>query len=150
MKSSKLREILSYLKLSIQNMLQCFKTCLIEKGFHAYKECFVPLSNWCGISQSTLFGDPASLLAHRPVFSSHVICNSPSSPLVNIVLFEPISHFFFSFFVFGDILCIGFIILLSFKCSKNKNLIWKNLKNYLVLIKIFYDADEPNHNYYYI
>ena len=59
-----------------------------EKFPHPYKECFVPLSNWCGISQSAFLGGPTSLLAHRPVSSSNTICNNPSPSLANIVRFS--------------------------------------------------------------
>ena len=48
----------------------------------------VLLSNWCGISQSTLLLGSASSLAHRPVSDSHTICNRPSLPRVDIVLFR--------------------------------------------------------------
>ena len=38
---------------------------IVRRKFpHAYKECFVPSSNWCGISQSTPFGCPTFSLTH--------------------------------------------------------------------------------------
>ena len=54
-----------------------FKTRLLRRGFpHSYKEYFVPLSNRCGISQST------------SMTASDNICNSSSPPLVDIVRFD--------------------------------------------------------------
>ena len=53
----------------------------------AFSLALVPLSNLCAFSQSTPFRGPASSLTHRPVFGSDNICNSPSLPLVDIVLF---------------------------------------------------------------
>ena len=89
---------------------QGFKTRLLgERLPHPYKECFVPLSNRCGISQSTPPSGPsilasthspllsmwihpfqglASSLAHHSVPSSDAFCNIPIPPLANIVLFE--------------------------------------------------------------
>ena len=55
---------------------------------HPYKECFVPLSNRCGISQTTTLEGPVSSLAHRLVSGSDTICNNPNLPLVDIILFE--------------------------------------------------------------
>ena len=78
---------------------------------HSYKDCFVPLSNRYGFSQSTLLGSPTfSLahhpmsnsdticnspsptfsLAHHPMSNSDTICNSPSPPLADIVCFDPL------------------------------------------------------------
>ena len=86
-----------------QFSLKVFKTHLLGRDFHSYKECFVPLSNRrrisqstplqgltsslaliplsnrCRFSQSILFRGPTSLLAHRLV-CSNIICNSPSPP----------------------------------------------------------------------
>ena len=67
-----------------------YNTSTRERFLHPYKECFVPLSNRCGISQSTLLRGPASSLAHRPVFGSDTICNSPSIPQTDIVRFGPL------------------------------------------------------------
>ena len=61
-----------------------------ERFLRPYKECFAPLSNQCGISQSTLFGDPTSLLAHRPVTDFNTICNRSSPLLANIFRFGPL------------------------------------------------------------
>ena len=84
-----------------------------ERFLHSYKECFVHLSNRCAISQSTslpllgptfslahrrmsdsltirLHWGQASLLAHRLVSSSDIICNGSSPPLTNIVCFGPL------------------------------------------------------------
>ena len=47
----------------------------------------VSFFNQCGISQFTPLRGPTSLLAHYPVSSSDTICNSPSPPLADIVLF---------------------------------------------------------------
>ena len=98
-----------------------------ERFPRSYKECFVPLSNPCGILQSTSFGaqcprwhsylslvdvgfhnpsslrGPTSLLAHClmstplqgstsslvhcPVSGSDTICNGPSPPVADIILF---------------------------------------------------------------
>ena len=51
-----------------------------------YKECFVPLSNQCGISQSTPLGAQRPCW-HRPMSGSNTICNSPSTPIADIVRF---------------------------------------------------------------
>ena len=53
---------------------------------HPYKECFILLSNRCGISQFTPLG-PASSLAHCSVSGSDTICNSRNLPLTDIVFF---------------------------------------------------------------
>ena len=53
-----------------------------ERFPHPYKKCFVLLSSWYRISKFT------SSRAHRPVSSSNIICNRPSPPRANIVLFE--------------------------------------------------------------
>ena len=65
--------------------LKC--VCYGEVSTPLYKECFVPLSNWRGISQSTSPEGPASLLAHRPVSGSDTISNDLSPPLAYIILF---------------------------------------------------------------
>ena len=49
---------------------------------HPYKECFVTLSNQCGILQSTPIGSPVSSLAHHPVSVYDTIWNSPNPLLI--------------------------------------------------------------------
>ena len=53
-------------------------------------ECFVPLSNRCGISQSTPLESATFSLAHRLMFGFDTICNSSSPPLAYIVRFGPL------------------------------------------------------------
>ena len=68
-----------------------FKNAFTRKRCsHPYKECFVPLSNRCGISQFTFFGGLAFSLAHRSISGFDTICNSPNPPLVDIVRFSPL------------------------------------------------------------
>ena len=76
------------LGLSLLGFPSRFKNASTRERFpHPYKECFVSLSNRCGISQSTPLRGPTSSLAHRSVSSSNTICNSLSPPLADIVLF---------------------------------------------------------------
>ena len=53
-------------------------------------ECFIPLYNRGEISQSIPFRGSASLLAHHLMSGPNTICNSPGSPLVDIVCFGPL------------------------------------------------------------
>ncbi|PON54569.1 hypothetical protein PanWU01x14_194380 [Parasponia andersonii] len=52
-----------------------------------YKECFVPLSSRCGISQSPPLKGSASPLTIDSGTGSDTICNSPRTPLADIVRF---------------------------------------------------------------
>ena len=67
-----------------------------------YKECFVPFSNRCGISQVTLLGGPVFSLAHRPVSDFDTICNSLRPPLADIVHFNPL-HIALNLTVLGKV-----------------------------------------------
>ena len=56
---------------------------------------FVPLSNRCGISQSTLFRGSMFSLAHHSMFGSNTICNvcnNPSPLHTDIVYFGPLRY----------------------------------------------------------
>ncbi|PON38316.1 hypothetical protein PanWU01x14_313440, partial [Parasponia andersonii] len=58
-----------------------------ERYPHPYKECFVPLSSRCGISQSPPLKGSASPLTIDSGTGSDTISNSPRIPLANIVRF---------------------------------------------------------------
>ena len=61
-----------------------------KKFPHSYKKCFIPLSNRCGISQSTLLGvqHPRWHIARN--LALILICNNPSPLLTNIFCFGPL------------------------------------------------------------
>ena len=82
-----------------------FKTCLLRRGFHTLIKgvLFSSTTNvgshnpppfgakcpcWHTASCPPLQG-PASSLTHHPVSGSNIICNDPSPPLADIVLFAP-------------------------------------------------------------
>ena len=51
--------------------------CARERFPRLYKDCFVPLCNRCGISQSTFLWGPVSLLALVPLSNQ---CGTPPNP----------------------------------------------------------------------
>ena len=72
---------------------QGFKTRMLERGFHTLiKNASVSSLTNVGShnpppSGSSVLRDPASSLAHHSVSDSDTVCNGPSPPLANIVLF---------------------------------------------------------------
>ena len=88
--SLSLEDIVHLSLLHIAISLTVLKRVDSERFPRPYKECFIFLSNRCGISQSTPFRDPTSSLIYRSVSGSDTICNNPSLPLADIVHFNPL------------------------------------------------------------
>ena len=84
--SSLLTDVVCYDSLGIAVRLMILQRDYRERLPHPYKECFVPLSKWRGISQCTPLGGLASSLTHRSMLGSDTNCKSPC--LTNIVRFD--------------------------------------------------------------